>query len=54
VRTIAAGTDPVALDAWAMTLFGAGPLPANLSLAAGMGLGRLDYTALAPVEIVSG
>jgi uncharacterized protein (DUF362 family) len=54
VRTIAAGTDPVALDAWAMTLFAAGPLPASLSLAAQMGLGRLDFAALAPVEIVTG
>jgi uncharacterized protein (DUF362 family) len=54
VRTIAAGTDPVALDAWAMTLFGAGPLPDNLRLAAAMGLGRLDWTARAPVELVTG
>jgi len=53
VRTVAAGTDPVALDAWAMSLF-PGPPPANLALAAGMGLGRLDWKALAPVEIVTG
>ena len=42
VRTIAAGFDPVALDAWACTLFGARVLPASLPLAAAMGLGRVD------------
>jgi uncharacterized protein (DUF362 family) len=54
VRTIAAGTDPVALDAWAMGLFPNQQAPASLALAAEMGLGRVDYAALAPVEIVSG
>jgi uncharacterized protein (DUF362 family) len=54
VRTIAAGFDPVALDAWAFSLLGKGPLPANLGLAEAMGLGRLDYAALSPVEIISG
>jgi uncharacterized protein (DUF362 family) len=54
VRAIAAGTDPVALDAWAMHLFPAQPVPANLGFAAAMGLGRVDYTALSPVEIVVG
>jgi uncharacterized protein (DUF362 family) len=53
VRTVAAGTDPVALDAWAASLFPY-PQPANLALAAQQGLGRLDWKALAPVEIVSG
>jgi len=54
VRAIAAGFDPVALDAWACTLFGARVLPASLPLAAAMGLGRVDFAALAPVEIVAG
>ncbi|MBI5480089.1 MAG: DUF362 domain-containing protein [Deltaproteobacteria bacterium] len=53
VRTVAAGTDPVALDAWATSLF-PGPPPANLALAAQLGLGRLDWQALAPVELVTG
>jgi uncharacterized protein (DUF362 family) len=53
VRTVAAGIDPVALDAWATSLFPY-PQPLNLALAAQMGLGRLDWQALAPVEIVSG
>jgi uncharacterized protein (DUF362 family) len=54
VRTVAAGIDPVALDAWACGLFGGGALPANLQLAAAMGLGQVDFAALAPVEIVAG
>jgi uncharacterized protein (DUF362 family) len=54
LRTIAAGTDPVALDAWAVGLFGIGALPRSLALAAEMGLGRIDYAALSPLEIVSG
>jgi uncharacterized protein (DUF362 family) len=53
-RAIAAGFDPVALDAWAYDLIGRGPRPANLDIAAGMGLGRTDYAALAPVELVTG
>jgi uncharacterized protein (DUF362 family) len=53
VRTVAAGFDPVALDAWALSFF-AGPRPGNLEIAAGMGLGSLDWKALAPVEIVTG
>jgi uncharacterized protein (DUF362 family) len=53
LRTIAAGTDPVALDAWAFGLFGAS-LPEFLGLAAGMGLGRTDFGALSPVEILAG
>jgi uncharacterized protein (DUF362 family) len=52
VRAIAAGIDPVALDAWAMQLFPGKPLPAHLGLAAGLGLGRVDYAALSPVEIL--
>ncbi|MFO7688981.1 MAG: DUF362 domain-containing protein [Cryobacterium sp.] len=54
VRTIAAGVDPVALDAWACSLFGVATLPANLSLAASMGLGQVDFAALGPVEIITG
>jgi uncharacterized protein (DUF362 family) len=54
VRTIAAGFDPVALDAWACSLFGKAALPASLPLAAAMGLGQVDFGALAPVEIVAG
>jgi len=53
LRTVAAGTDPVALDAWATSLFPY-PQPANLALAAQLGLGRLDWQSLAPVEIVAG
>ena len=45
--------DPVALDAWACTLFGSVALPRNLHLAAAMGLGQVDFAALAPVEIVA-
>jgi uncharacterized protein (DUF362 family) len=54
VRTVAAGTDPVALDTWAASLFVPLPLPGNLALAAEMGLGRVDFAALAPVEIGTG
>jgi uncharacterized protein (DUF362 family) len=54
LHTIAAGTDPVALDAWAAGLFGISALPRSLTLAAEMGLGRVDYSALSPLEIVSG
>jgi len=54
VRTIAAGFDPVALDAWACSLFDGDPLPGSLGLAAAMGLGTTDYRALSPVELVAG
>ncbi|MFI5165933.1 MAG: DUF362 domain-containing protein [Thermoanaerobaculales bacterium] len=54
VRTIAAGFDPVALDAFACSLLGMTPLPESLRLAAGMGLGQLDYAGLAPVELAVG
>jgi len=54
LRTIAAGVDPVALDAWAFGLFQAPALPEYLNLAAARGLGRVDYQALGPVEIVAG
>ncbi len=54
VRTIAAGFDPVALDAFACSLLGVTPLPESLNLAADMGLGRVDYAGLAPVELTAG
>jgi uncharacterized protein (DUF362 family) len=54
VRTIAAGIDPVALDAWALHLFPQQAPPPSLRFAAELGLGRLDYAALSPVEITSG
>jgi len=54
VRTIAAWTDPVALDAWALGLFPNQPAPVSLRLAAEMGLGRIDFPALSPVELVTG
>lgn len=54
LRAVAAGVDPVALDAWACSLFAGQPLPGNLHLAASMGLGRVDFAALSPVEILAG
>ncbi len=53
-RTIAAGIDPVALDAWATQLFPDQTPAASLGLAAEMGLGRVDYQALSPVEVLAG
>jgi uncharacterized protein (DUF362 family) len=53
-RTIAAGIDPVALDAWATELFPGQKPAASLELAAQLGLGRLDYRALSPKEIIAG
>jgi uncharacterized protein (DUF362 family) len=53
-RTIAAGVDPVALDAWAFTLFPNKPVPENLRIAEGMGLGHVNFAALSPEEIVAG
>ena len=53
-RTIAAGTDPVALDAWATQLFPGQTVAASLGLAAQMGLGQLDFAALSPKEIIAG
>jgi uncharacterized protein (DUF362 family) len=54
VRAIAAGFDPVALDAWACDLFDRPVRPGNLAIAEGMGLGRVDYASLGPVELVTG
>lgn len=53
LRTLAAGLDPVALDAWTCSLLGIGTLPASLHLAAEMGQGTVDYAGLAPVELVA-
>jgi hypothetical protein len=53
-RTIAAGVDPVALDAWAFTLFPNQPVPGNLRIAEGMGLGHVNFAALSPEEIIAG
>jgi uncharacterized protein (DUF362 family) len=53
-QAIAAGVDPVALDAWVFGQVGGGPMPESLSMAAQMGLGRVDFPALSPVEILAG
>ncbi len=56
VNTVAASVDPIAIDAWACGLFDTPPdkMPGYLALGEGMGLGRIDYRALKPVEIVVG
>ena len=56
VGAIAVGTDPVALDAWAFSLFGVNhsDLPEYFSLAESMGLGTADFESLGPVEIITG
>jgi uncharacterized protein (DUF362 family) len=54
VRTIAAGIDPVAVDAWALQLFPSQAPPASLGYAAALGLGRVDYAALSPEDITVG
>jgi uncharacterized protein (DUF362 family) len=48
---LAAGFDPVALDAWAYSLFPAVALPKNLHLAQQLGLGTIDFRSLDPVEV---
>ncbi len=53
VRTVAAGFDPVALDAWACTMLGR-PFPGNIAIAESLGLGRADFASLAPVELTTG
>ena len=56
VNAVAAGFDPVALDAWACEIF-AGTLattPEFLQLTEQMGLGTADYRSLQPLEIVTG
>ncbi len=56
VGAVAVGVDPVALEAWAFSLFGVGPdeLPQFIRMTEGMGLGKADFGSLAPVEIVNG
>jgi len=56
VGAVAVGIDPVALDAWAYSLWGVGPskLPRLFELAEKMGLGRAALYAEAPVEVVTG
>jgi uncharacterized protein (DUF362 family) len=51
---LAAGFDPVALDAWAYSLFPSVPLPDNLNIAQQMGLGTVDFRSLNPVEVQNG
>lgn len=56
VNAVAASVDPVATDSWACEILGAtaATLPRFLALAESMGLGRVDYRALSPVEIMTG
>jgi uncharacterized protein (DUF362 family) len=56
VGAVAVGVDPVALDAWAYSLWGVGPneLPPLFELAEGMGLGRAALYTGAPIEVVTG
>jgi uncharacterized protein (DUF362 family) len=55
VGAVAVGIDPVALDAWAHSLWGTGPndLPELFDLVEDMGLGRAALYIDAPVEIVA-
>ena len=55
VNTVAAGVDPVALDAWAFDLFESGSqsLSEALLLAQEMGLGKVDFRSLSPAEVVT-
>ena len=50
---VAAGFDPVALDAWATSIFGTTPdaYPEYLRIAEWMGLGSADYRSLHPIEV---
>ena len=56
VGAVAAGVDPVALDAWAYSLWGVVPdnLPQLFDLTETMGLGRAALYTDAPLEIVPG
>ncbi len=53
---LAAGVDPIALDAWACRLMDTPDekLPDYLRFGEEMGLGKVDYRALQPVEIAAG
>lgn len=55
IGAVAVGVDPVALDAWAYSLWGVGPsdLPPLFGLVEGLGLGRADRYVDAPVEVVT-
>lgn len=54
LNTVAVGTDPVALDAWAFSLFGRAPQEHSPALiyAEEMGLGIVDFKSHQPVELV--
>ena len=53
-NAIAMSLDPVAVDAWACDLLGISHDKVGyLKIAAGMGLGRIDYRALKPVEVTT-
>ena len=56
IGAVAVGVDPIALDAWAFSLFGlgVGQVAESLRLGQEMGLGKVDFKALAPVEIEVG
>jgi uncharacterized protein (DUF362 family) len=56
VGAVAVGVDPVALDAWAYSLWGTGPeeLPPLFDLAESMGLGTAALYTEAPVEVLTG
>ncbi len=56
INAVAAGTDPVALDAWAFGLVGkpVDQMPDYLRLAQESGLGQIDHQALQPLEIITG
>lgn len=56
VGFVALSTDPLALDAWTFQLLGqpARDLPEYLRIAERMGLGRLDFRSLDPVQVQGG
>ncbi len=56
IKTVAVGTDPVALDTWANSLFDipTDKLPESISIAQSLGVGQMDFKALSPVEITTG
>ena len=55
VGAVAVGVDPVALDAWAYSLWGVAPdeLPPLFDLVESMGIGRADRYVDAPLEVVT-
>ena len=52
---IAAGFDPVALDAWACSIFDPAAVapPEYLRIAESMGLGTADFRSLQPIEVIA-